>query len=387
MSFIYDMIDTWNNGATTFTAVKMNVTDTASAAGSLLMDLQVGGVSKFSMSKDGILKTNVFNAVPQTSPTYARGNFWYDSTTEALSVHDDVSGTSIQLGHELIMRCRNNTGTQINDGQVVYISGAVGQNPTIALARADSVSTSRVIGVATHNIANNATGKITVYGLVNDIDTSAFADGDVVYLSPTTAGALTNVAPTGPTNTLAKVGIISSAHPVNGKLMVITDLLLYADILRVLGGTEAAARTTLGAEGSANKDTSGGYAGLTLLKLNMKNVLGTVTSFLTNTNTAARTYTLPDKDLTVAGLIDFATPPAIGNTTPAAGNFTDLTIDADVARPFRLKKSTAAVTAPAAGYGLLRWEVGTNAGTLKLVGYSGTSTTGVTIIDNVGTGN
>jgi hypothetical protein len=44
---------TWNASGTTFTAVKMNVTDTASAAGSLLLDLQVGGVSRFSVRKDG----------------------------------------------------------------------------------------------------------------------------------------------------------------------------------------------------------------------------------------------------------------------------------------------------------------------------------------------
>ena len=48
---IFDMADTWNNVATTYTAIKMNVTDTASASGSLLMDLQVGGSSKFKVSK------------------------------------------------------------------------------------------------------------------------------------------------------------------------------------------------------------------------------------------------------------------------------------------------------------------------------------------------
>lgn len=53
MADIFAMVDTWNNGATTFAAIKMNVTDTASAAGSLLMDLQVGGVSKASVRKDG----------------------------------------------------------------------------------------------------------------------------------------------------------------------------------------------------------------------------------------------------------------------------------------------------------------------------------------------
>ena len=50
----------------------------------------------------------------------------------------------------------------------------------------------------------------------------------------------------------------------------------------------------------ADKDASGGYAGLTLFKINMKNVAGSITSWLTNTNTVARTYTLPNKDGTVA---------------------------------------------------------------------------------------
>lgn len=52
---IFDMADTWNAGATTFTAIKMNVTDTASAAGSLLIDLQVATASKFRVRKDGLV--------------------------------------------------------------------------------------------------------------------------------------------------------------------------------------------------------------------------------------------------------------------------------------------------------------------------------------------
>lgn len=51
MSNIFAMADTWNAGATTFTAIQMNVTDTASAAASKLLDLQVGGVSRFAVGK------------------------------------------------------------------------------------------------------------------------------------------------------------------------------------------------------------------------------------------------------------------------------------------------------------------------------------------------
>lgn len=44
---------TWNDGAVTFTASTINVTDTASAAASLLQDLQIGGSSKYKVDKYG----------------------------------------------------------------------------------------------------------------------------------------------------------------------------------------------------------------------------------------------------------------------------------------------------------------------------------------------
>lgn len=44
---------TWNDAAVTFTGAKINVTSTASAAGSMLLDLQVAGTSKFNVTKTG----------------------------------------------------------------------------------------------------------------------------------------------------------------------------------------------------------------------------------------------------------------------------------------------------------------------------------------------
>lgn len=51
---VLDMTQTWNAGAVTFTGVKLNVTNTASAAASLLMDLQLGGSSVFAFGKGGV---------------------------------------------------------------------------------------------------------------------------------------------------------------------------------------------------------------------------------------------------------------------------------------------------------------------------------------------
>ena len=50
---INSMSQTWNSGGTTFSAIKMNVTDTASHVNSLLQQWQVGGVDMFSVGKDG----------------------------------------------------------------------------------------------------------------------------------------------------------------------------------------------------------------------------------------------------------------------------------------------------------------------------------------------
>ena len=65
----------------------------------------------------------------------------------------------------------------------------------------------------------------------------------------------------------------------------------------------------------ANKDASGGYAGLTLFKINFKNAANTFTSFFTNANTAARTYTFQDRDGTIADNTDITSAKARANHT------------------------------------------------------------------------
>ena len=53
MSYIYSMVDLWNEGGTTFKGIQINVTNTSSAAASRVMDLQVGGVSQFQVAPGG----------------------------------------------------------------------------------------------------------------------------------------------------------------------------------------------------------------------------------------------------------------------------------------------------------------------------------------------
>lgn len=156
---------------------------------------------------------------PGAAPAYAEGKVFYDSTDKSLSYYSDDVDVALNIGREMWVRVRNNSGSTISNGKVVYLSGATGQLPTIALARADSASTSRVIGVATHDIENNSNGYVTAMGEVKGLDTSAFADGDVLYLSAATAGELTTTAPTAP-NRAIQVATVEHSHVSQGKLFV-----------------------------------------------------------------------------------------------------------------------------------------------------------------------
>jgi hypothetical protein len=71
----------------------------------------------------------------------------------------------------------------------------------------------------TSDLANNSNGYVTVIGLITNIDTSAYTDGQQLYLSGTTAGTLTGTKTYAPTH-LVYVAVVEHAHATQGKLFV-----------------------------------------------------------------------------------------------------------------------------------------------------------------------
>ena len=135
---------------------------------------------------------------------------------------DATSQTTAFVGEarKVYVTARNNTGSTIAAGKVVYLSGATGNKPTVALAQANAEGTSaRVIGLTVESIANNADGKVITSGVAENIDTSAFSAGDVVYLSATTAGGMTTTLPTQPYHGVA-LGIVTRANANVGSVEV-----------------------------------------------------------------------------------------------------------------------------------------------------------------------
>lgn len=105
---------TWNDGATTFTGLRLNVTDTASAAASNLIDLLVGGSSKFKVQKDGAVTAVGVNSDTISEKTAAAG-----VTVDGVLLKDGAV-----TGQLVTPQTTTSTGAQANfslSGRNVYL--------------------------------------------------------------------------------------------------------------------------------------------------------------------------------------------------------------------------------------------------------------------------
>ncbi len=181
-------------------------------------------------------------------PSYVEGRLFYDSANKALAYYNDISSQEIHIGQEYVLRVYNQTGSQINFGQVVYISGVFSDTPSVALARADVEATSRVMGIANENISNASFGYVITRGLVDNLNTSSFSNGDALYLSPTTAGALTSTRPSEP-NFSIPIGYVVKSNATTG--IILTEI-----VSRPWPGSYTAGAVSFGANNFLTSDST-----------------------------------------------------------------------------------------------------------------------------------
>jgi len=109
---------------------------------------------------------DVLTLTPQDpNPAHSEGDLFYDGVKKALSVYNEVADITLNLGEELISPIViNKTGATIPNGAVVYIDGISGDYYSIALANSHEKDKCRRIFVATHEIADDANGRVTKIG-------------------------------------------------------------------------------------------------------------------------------------------------------------------------------------------------------------------------------
>ena len=100
---LIDVSQTWNNAAVTFTSLKLNITDTASNAASLLMDLQVGGASRFSVRKDGSVIAPLGSAAtPSLGMGTGSSGLYSRSATLRLNFAISGADAGVEIGPALL---------------------------------------------------------------------------------------------------------------------------------------------------------------------------------------------------------------------------------------------------------------------------------------------
>jgi len=192
-----------------------------------------GATSDVNLGEFGIQLGNLeFDNSPTNIPTTAGSVVW-NNTDGTLDLKLKGGNVTLQIGQEQVSRVVNKTATNItlleSNYQAVRVTGAQGQRLKVDLALAtNDLLSAETIGLVTETIANNQEGFITTSGLIRGINTTGslqsetWADGDILYLSPTTAGNITKVKPTAP-NHIVIIGYVVYAHVNQGTIFVKVD--------------------------------------------------------------------------------------------------------------------------------------------------------------------
>ena len=114
----------------------------------------------------------------------------------------------------------NNTGSVLEAGSVVYVTGASGQQLTVAkgLANAESTS-SKTIGIVYKDVADGAIGQLVSEGVIKNVNTGGLTEGAALWLSPSVAGGFTTTKPSAP-NHAVLVGFVLNASTNAGRIFV-----------------------------------------------------------------------------------------------------------------------------------------------------------------------
>lgn len=186
-------------------------------------------------------KNNMLGMFPARTPpkqTANPGSAGYDNMRENIDPHIKtrvIESQEAKLGivtdteldnfsniiHADNLHVEINAQETVDKGMPVYASGFDSGNNLVKVKKADSngAETFPAMGVMNEDVAAEATGQCTVYGVVQDHDTSAWDVGDSLYLS-STPGVLTNVRPTADDEQVQAIAKVLRKHASFGVLLI-----------------------------------------------------------------------------------------------------------------------------------------------------------------------
>lgn len=163
-----------------------------------------------------------YNKYTMATGSSSKFNLPYPEGTNPVNVHGDIKQLVDKL--EIILpplgvsyfeiQVINNSGVNIPAAYPVY---ATGYTVKTTIAKSLPSTTNPILGLTKLGINDGAEGVVVVAGVLEGVNTSAFSNGDILYVAP--GGGLTNERPvTGS----GAVGIVAHAESVvnNGIIIV-----------------------------------------------------------------------------------------------------------------------------------------------------------------------
>jgi hypothetical protein len=228
----------------------------------------------------------------------------------------------------------------ITKGQVIMFTGAVGASGVPTGSPATGITDgSYIMGIAAENIANNGFGLIQSFGTLRNVNTSGYADGDILWYNPAVTGGLTKVKPVAPNLKAQMAAVINGGSAGGG------TILIRISAGSTLGGTDSNAQIDTPSNGQIitydgldgywkNTDLTAGTAisvsesSTGVLTINNTGVTsavaGTGISVSGATGAVTVTNTAPDQTVAIAsgtGISVSGTYPnfTVTNTAPSSG--------------------------------------------------------------------
>jgi len=209
----------------------------------------------------------------------ATGRLTWNSSDGCLEVGLIGSDVTQQIGQEMLARVYNaDTGT-IANGEVVYFHSTAGEIIAAKKYIANgTIDPHLIVGLATEDIAAGAYGYVTEFGFVRSLDTAAYNPGDILFASPSTAGAIQSNEPSTP-NDVVRVGICLESDSTNGIVLVNPHDVPRADEIRYDNADSDLTATNV----------KSAIDELDLVKADIDLLTSNVTFYLTNANDATLT--------------------------------------------------------------------------------------------------
>ena len=157
--------------------------------------------------------------VPTNNVDTAKMRWDSDLATVVLGLNDNVPN---ELGFKNFWLVKNQTGSTITKGSIVYANGTVGASGRITVAKFianGSIDAKYLLGITAHDLSNGEDGYVISFGKIRQVNTDTFAAGAILYPSPTTAGVWTDVEPVAP-NIDMPIGFCINSHVNNGTIAI-----------------------------------------------------------------------------------------------------------------------------------------------------------------------